>query len=122
MDETDAAFWVWWEPPEIGDPDEFPEGMWVIGRAQNDQGDFDGMPTNGRCLGAGPVGATVGWLAARCGCEPDALVRREDFEVGILERQPGRSLDYDRVDRWITCRRYTVAASAISDAKKNELT
>jgi hypothetical protein len=102
----EETFCVWWEPPEIVGADEFPDGMWVVA----EQYDPAEPPIYGDSLVDGPIDATVDWLATRCGCPAAAFTREKDFDIGLYARRPDGSMDYDRVERWITCPRYTVAA------------
>ncbi|WP_406639131.1 XF1762 family protein [Amycolatopsis sp. WGS_07] len=90
----------------------------MVAPARDDENDPDGMPTLGDAIGAGPNDAAVDWLATRCGCAPGALVRRDDFEIGTYARHPDGTLDLGRVERWITCRRYTIAASSLNAEKE----
>jgi hypothetical protein len=109
-DNEQQVCWIWWEPPEIVGQAEFPDGLWLIAA----QGGAEEMPHYGDALAAGPIDAAADWLAARCGCPADALVRGDDFAVGVYARRPDGAMDHRRVDRWITCRRYSVQESALT--------
>lgn len=99
-------YYVWWEPPELFNEPDFPEGAWFVAEPHAD----GSIPIRGDWLAAGPNSVSPDWIARQCGCPSSAITREEDLEVGLHVRRPDRAMDHDRGEHWITCRCYTVAA------------
>lgn len=98
-----AFYTVWWQPPEITEPD-YPQGHWVF-TIQTDPDEVH--PTGGTILAEGPVDVSLDWLAERIG-EPVEAFRPDEgwHEIGIYSPHPEG--DLPMVDRWIRSPLYVV--------------